>query len=153
MGNDKKYGFHKPVQRLDVHCHLGNDGSLFTAEERMELDRFLGIDHAVILPSPVQDGAEMLPGCMSSREAMETANRYPEHFSWFVNVEPDGSDRVVKVLREAKANGAKGVGEFGTKFPFDDVWVGFLSYFISAPMEPTATELLMKKAFRDWKEH
>ena len=126
MANERKYGFRRPVQRLDIHCHLGNDGSLFTPEERMELDRFLGIDRAVILPSPVQDGAEMIQGCMNSREAMETAMKYPEHFSWFVNVEPDGSDRVVRELREAKANGAKGIGEFGTKFSFDDVWVDHL---------------------------
>ena len=122
----KKFGFQKPVLRLDLHCHLGHEGRHFTPEERIELDRTLGISHAVILPSPVQDGARMLPDCMNSEEARCTAERYPEHFSWFVNVEPDGSDAVVKALRTAREQGAKGVGEFGTKLTFDDPWVDHL---------------------------
>ena len=127
MQETKKYGFHKPVLRLDLHCHLSLlGGRLFTPEERIGLDKILGIDHAVILPSPVQDGANMLPDCMDSEEARLTAEKYPEHFSWFVNVEPDGSDAVVKKLKTAKAQGAKGVGEFGTKLTFDDPWVDHL---------------------------
>ena len=127
MEEKRKYGFKRPVERLDIHCHLGRPGgSLFSAEERMAVDKVLGISHAVILPSPVQDGTNMLPDCMDSEEARAAAEKYPERFSWFVNVEPDGSDEVVRKLKEAKASGAKGVGEFGTKLTFDDPWVDHL---------------------------
>ncbi|MBO7530778.1 MAG: amidohydrolase family protein [Lachnospiraceae bacterium] len=123
MEPEKKYGFHPPVLRLDVHCHLGKHGAGIPVKERMELDRLLGIDHCVILPSPVQDGTNILHGCMGSEEARKTAEKYPEHFSWFVNAEPDGTDAVRKKLTSAKEAGAKGVGEFGTKLRFDDAWV------------------------------
>ena len=126
MEEKRKYGFKRPVERLDIHCHLGAGTSLFSPEERIELDKVLGIAHAVILPSPVQDGVNMMPDSVGSEEARKTAEWFPKHFSWFVNVEPDGTDRVVKVLKEAKAAGARGVGEFGTKLEFSDPWVDHL---------------------------
>ena len=119
--------FEKPVLRWDVHCHLSADGSgCFTPDERRTLDRLLGIDHCTILPAPVGSSQTLLPGVMDSVQARETAMRDPEHFSWFCNVEPDGTERTRKALEQAKKDGALGVGEFGPMLPFDDPRVDHL---------------------------
>ena len=126
----KKYGFHKPVLRTDLHVHLGlevnNQGNI-TLEERLELDRFLGIERGVILPYPVNEGQDPTSfGVMDTQMAREAARRHPEHFLWFCNVEPDGTEKTRKALEEYKSQGARGVGEFGTKLPFDDPRVDHL---------------------------
>lgn len=93
----------------------------------MALDRVLGIARCVILPAPINQGSTAaLPDVMNSEEAREICRRYPEHFSWFCNVEPDGTDKTLAALTQAKACGALGVGEFGTLLPFDDSRVDHL---------------------------
>ena len=127
MEKPKYRPFSKPVKRLDVHCHLGDGVHCFTPEQRIELDRVLGIDHCVILPAPINNGSTgSLPGVLGTEEAREVSAKYPEHFSWFCNIEPDGTERTYETLKQYKADGAVGVGEFGTLLRFDDPKVDHL---------------------------
>ncbi len=121
MEQPKYRPFSKPVPRLDVHCHLGDGIGCFTPAQRLELDRVLGISHCVILPAPINQGSTAaLPGVLNTEEAREVCRSHPEHFSWFCNVEPDGTECTYETLARYKAEGAVGVGEFGTLLPFDD---------------------------------
>ena len=58
MSAPKYRPFQKPVLRLDVHCHLGQGKGCFSPEERMALDRVLGIARCVITEDAVRGGAE-----------------------------------------------------------------------------------------------
>lgn len=124
MGEEQKRGFHRPVLKVDLHAHLGLEGNAqghFTAKERLVFDRFLGIGRAVILPYPIGGAEGAGPsGIMSTAEARETARQYPEHFSWFCNVCPDGTRETTARLEAYRAQGALGVGELGSMLPFDD---------------------------------
>lgn len=128
-GNSKRWGFRKPVLRLDIHTHLGelgNPGGCLTVEERIAVDAMLGIDHSVILPYPVNPGDPNSEGMFTTEKAQAVAEKYPGHFSWFCNIAPDGTEQTAEKLREYKAAGALGVGEFGTLLPFDDPKVDHL---------------------------
>ena len=121
MAAPKYKPFQKPVPKLDVHCHLGTGAGCFSPEERIALDETLGIAHSVILPAPINQGSTgALPDVLDTAQAREVSRRWPEHFSWFCNVEPDGTDRTYDTLAQYQAEGAVGVGEFGTLLPFDD---------------------------------
>lgn len=121
MNNQKKY-FEKPVKRLDIHVHLGEDGNAkkcFTAKERIIFDEIMGIDHCVILPYPLGNEDDKAEGVLDTAGAIEVVEKYPEHFSFFCNIDPNEED-VESKLKEYKYKGALGLGEFGTKIPFDD---------------------------------
>ncbi len=127
MDQPKYRPFSKPVQRLDVHCHLGDGTGCFTPEARIALDEVLGIGRCVILPAPINHGSTgALPGVLNTAQARAVCRRYPDHFSWFCNVEPDGTERTLDALAQYKAEGAVGVGEFGTLLRFDDPKVDHL---------------------------
>ena len=128
MEKPKYRKFRRPVQRIDVHCHLGNGANCISSEERMAVDKVLGVDHCVILPGPINGEQNILPGTVDTAQARELAQRFPDRFSWFCNVEPDGTEKTRTILGEAKKNGALGVGEFGTLLPFDDPRVDHLLF-------------------------
>lgn len=117
-------GFHKPCKRIDIHAHLadpGNAMNIFTAEERISFDRFYDADHCVLLPRAESvPGSPSVPPIITSEQACEISNLYPDHFSWFCNVNPDGTDATFKTLETYKHMGAKGVGEFMHTLRFDD---------------------------------
>ena len=118
--------FTKPCKKIDIHTHLGmpeNTRGIFTAEERIEFDKVMGIEKCVILPITGQVkniSNNMTKGVLSSADAFEIASRYPDHFSWFCNIVPDGTNTTYKQLKQYKEAGAKGVGEFGILLRFDD---------------------------------
>ncbi|MBP3521665.1 MAG: amidohydrolase family protein, partial [Oscillospiraceae bacterium] len=125
MANRARSGFVEfPCKKLDVHTHLAtmkNERGMFTAEERMEFDRFYGVDKCVLLPAGASiPGVPAMPGMMTSEDACEISRKYPEHFTWFCNVNPDGTEATCEQLRRYKELGAKGVGEFGGLKRFDD---------------------------------
>ena len=122
-------GFSKPVKKIDVHTHLAKEENamgLFTAEERIEFDKVMGIDKCVILPfagrMPVSAGTQVPPstGLLTPEDACEVAARHPDHFAWFCNVFPEGTDATYAQLKKYKEMGACGVGEFGSLQRFDD---------------------------------
>lgn len=123
MNINKKQAFHLPLYKVDVHAHLGQDGNehnLFSAQERLAFDRFLGIGHAVVLPYPTRGGqaaAEEME--MATAQARQAAQRVPEYFSWFCSVYPDGTRRTRARLEAYRSQGAVGVGELGFMLSFD----------------------------------
>ena len=113
-----------PCKKLDVHVHLGvgpNPMNIFTAEERIKFDRFFGVDKCVLLPM-AGNSKDMpgVPGMMSPEDARDICEKYPDHFVWFCNVAPDGTDATYETLKRYKEMGARGVGEFGGLKRFDD---------------------------------
>lgn len=119
-------GFTKPCKKIDVYTHLAkgeNAMGMFTAEDRIEFDKVLGIEKCVILPfAGRMPGAPMTNtnGLLTPEDACEVAQKYPDHFAWFCNVLPDGTDATYQQLKKYKEMGARGVGEFGTLQRFDD---------------------------------
>lgn len=113
-----------PCKKLDVHVHLGmgeNAMNMFNAESRLEFDKFYGVDKCVLLPM-VGNSPDMpkIPGMMTPEDARDICAKYPDHFAWFCNVTPDGTDATYETLKRYKEMGAKGVGEFGGLRRFDD---------------------------------
>lgn len=126
--SQRKY-FEKPVKRFDIHVHLGelnNGKGCFTAEERLAFDELFGIDYSVILPYPVGNPKDDPMGVLDTEGALKVVETYPEHFGFFVNVLPTGTEETFNQLKEYKEKGALGVGEFGTLYPFDDERVDHL---------------------------
>lgn len=124
-----KYKFTKPVQRIDIHVHLGKEGNsidCFTAEERLDYDKKAGIAHSVILPYPTGNKEDTTEGVLTSEEALEVCKKYPDHFSCFCNVDLEDKNTIESQVKKYKEAGALGVGEFGTKLPFDDERVEIL---------------------------
>ncbi len=119
-------GFTKPCKKIDVHTHLAkgaNAMGMFDPEARIEFDKVLGIDKCVILPfAGRMPGAPMADanGLLTPEDACEVAAKYPDHFAWFCNIFPDGTDATYQQLKKYKEMGACGVGEFGTLQRFDD---------------------------------
>lgn len=121
--NKQKYKFEKPVKRFDMHVHLSKDGNKegrITVSQRLVLDEILGIEKGVILPYPEGGNLENTGDVFHSEEACQAALEHPDHFYWFGNVHPDGSEKTREKIIEYKDKGAKGVGEFGSLIPFDD---------------------------------
>ena len=120
MDKPKYRPFRKPVQRLDVHCHLGDGVNCFDPAQRLALDRVLGTDRCIVLPAPTQEGQSLLLGTLDNEQVKMVCKQYPEHFSRFCNVEPDGTEQTFALLQREKEQGAIGVGEYGTPLRFDD---------------------------------
>lgn len=111
-----------PCQKLDVHVHVAtceNPMGMFTVEERIEFDKFYGVDKCVLLTMEAPAGMSV-PGMLTPEEAAKIVAEHPDHFVWFCNVNPDGTDATMEKLRKYKEMGAKGVGEFATLKRFDD---------------------------------
>lgn len=121
--------FKKPCKKIDVHCHLSKPGTTgvgFTAEKRIDFDRFMDIEKCVILPtntgiapSPVLPQA-MLEAMLTSEEAYQIAQQYPQKFAWFCNVNPEKSHETYEQLLRYKKMGASGAGEMVAVKWFDD---------------------------------
>lgn len=112
-----------PCKKLDVHVHLAvetNPMKMFTALERMEFDKFYGVDKGVLLPMADSSGTPSMPGMMRPDDAYRICEQYPEHYVWMCNVKPDGTRATYDRLKQYKEMGAKGVGEFAELRRFDD---------------------------------
>lgn len=113
-----------PCRKLDAHVHLStgaNPMGCFNAEERMEFDKFFGVDKCVLLPMAGSDpNIPSAPGMMTSEDACRICQKYPDHFVWFCNVNPDGTDVTYQKLKKYKEMGAKGLGECFYLKRFDD---------------------------------
>jgi predicted TIM-barrel fold metal-dependent hydrolase len=104
--------------KIDLHTHLGR----ISAEDRVRANQLLGISKCMILPGAPdrapRAGMNFKP--FTPDMAYEVVQKYPEYYSWFCNVTPDGTDNTYKTLAKYKEMGAKGVGEMGTRYRFDD---------------------------------
>lgn len=117
---------------IDAHMHLpdrANTLNRLTPEERIEVDKVLGIKKCVALSyadnNPVDIGISTA-GIASPEDTAEVAAKYPDHFTWFCNVYPDGTDKTYNRLEAYKKMGCKGMGEFISLFRFSDPLVQHL---------------------------
>lgn len=112
-----------PCKKIDIHTHLSPAGGAMTAEQRLEINRRLGIGHSVILPASAGIAMTKQPfktAVMGNDIARGICLQYPGAFSWFCNICPDGTGRTYRLLRQYREQGACGVGEFASQLPFDD---------------------------------
>lgn len=131
----KKYTFQPGAElplMIDAHMHLpGRSNPLhrLSPEERIRVDKYLGIKKCVALSyadnNPVDIGIPAA-GIASPEETAEICGKYPDHFVWFCNVYPDGTDKTYNRLEAYKKMGAKGMGEFISCFRFRDPLVQHL---------------------------
>lgn len=101
--------------RVDIHTHL-LPGRL-DAEQRMEANAYLGVSHCIVLSTPAGSTSSMMS--FPPEQAYSVAQQFPQTFSWWCNVVPDGTDKTYHQLLRYKEMGAKGVGEFAVGIEFD----------------------------------
>lgn len=129
------------IKRIDIHSHITAfpeyapdckwQGRFCSAEEMIEIYDKLNIEKGVILPISAAEG-QMTP--MTSESAKFVADKYPDRFLWFCNIDPralsngDKTD-LSPLFKHYKKLGAKGVGEVTCQLYFDDPLVdNMLSY-------------------------
>ena len=118
------------MKKIDLHVHTRSpkgpltspNGTYCTPEELMEIYESYGIEHAVILPG-VNPECAVIPQSMAEVEAI--CAKYPEHFSWFMNLDPrsltnSAESDFTYLLQYYLARGAKGLGEICANLYFDD---------------------------------
>ena len=131
----------KEIKKIDIHAHAtmypgaapkhyASGYSLCSAEEVIGFYDKLGIEKGVLLPlvSP-----EDQPEPVTSNECRVMAERHPDRFIWFCNVDPRTGFNSPKgdlsyYLGHYKALGAKGVGELTANLPADDPLMDNLFY-------------------------
>lgn len=118
------------VKKIDIHVHTsesmwpsGNPGARYaTPDELIHMYDTLGIEKGVLLPMILN---EYYLQITSNYEIKRIADKYPERFTWFCNIDPrqghnsQDSD-FTQYIAVCKANGAKGVGEICSNLYFDD---------------------------------
>lgn len=121
------------VKKIDLHVHtreivgpfrslVRENDTYCTPEQLLEKYEEYGIERGVILPG-INPECAVHP--QSLDEVMAICEKYPEHFSWFMNIDPrsvnnsENSD-FTYLLEYYKARGAKGLGEICANLYFDD---------------------------------
>ncbi len=118
------------VKKIDMHAHAVSShgyphprGDFWPMpEELLVMYEKIGIERAVLMPLIT---TEFYFEPTTNREIMAMAERYPDSFSWFCNIDPRQGSHSPKtnftpVLEHYKALGAKGVGEVCANLHFDD---------------------------------
>lgn len=123
----------KEVKKIDVHAHatafreyypphFAGSQQFVSAEHVIEFYDKLGVDKGILLPITSPEG-QASP--MPSENCKYLADKYPDRFYWFCNVDPrafpntkDGN--LAHLIRHYKSIGAKGVGELTCHIPADD---------------------------------
>ena len=119
------------VSKIDMHVHLcdyrqipryGRTDTYCTTEEILEMYKYLGIERGVILPSLNPEGNL---GVQSLYDVEQMVLKDPDHFSWFVNIDPRSMSNSPEadlsyMINYYKERGAKGVGEICANLYFDD---------------------------------
>ena len=119
-----------PVKKIDLHVHTSESGwysttpdsRYATPEEIIAMDDKTGVERGVLMPEISVECGFVIS---SNYEIWQVAEKYPDRFSWFCNVDPrQGSNSPYTDfrphLRQLMSFGAKGVGEMSTNLPFDD---------------------------------
>ncbi len=122
------------IMKIDIHAHalafpqwtptdMVGGNRLLSAEELIEMYNRLDIERGVLLPIVSPEGQ---CATISNEESIYVAEKYPERFSWFCNVDPramdnvGGSANLSHLLEHYKKFGAKGVGEITANIYVDD---------------------------------
>ncbi len=122
----------KQLKKIDIHAHATAHPDLFppysngqrfvSAEELIEFYDRLGIEKGVLLPIISPEGQQTQ---FTTEDCKLIADRYPERFAWFCNVDPrasanNGAAPLSDILMFYKEKGAKGVGEITAQLWADD---------------------------------
>ncbi|NCO34945.1 MAG: hypothetical protein AUJ92_02825 [Armatimonadetes bacterium CG2_30_59_28] len=115
---------------IDIHVHTrifpeprrGAGGCFATPEELMEILQPRGVVRAVILPIVSPEAQQTI---QSVGEAVAIAEKYPDFFVPFMNIDPrqltNSSEADLSYLMNFhKDSGCKGIGEITASLPFDD---------------------------------
>ena len=120
------------MKKIDIHCHVlafpeytpprPNGGKILSAEQQIREHEKLDVEYGVLLPS---GGMEAQWHLISTESAMYIADRHPDHFVWFCNVDPRAGNYNAKtdlgyLLNYYKERGAKGLGELMAPINADD---------------------------------
>ncbi len=125
----------KNIKKIDVHAHAtlfpeyyppskeNDPNSVFiSAEQLIDFYDRLGIEKGILLPITSCE-AQMSP--LTSESCKYMADKYPDRFYWFCNVDPRAykdtpNANLSHLLMHYKALGAKGVGEITAHIDADD---------------------------------
>ena len=131
----------KKVKKIDVHAHVtpfpeyappneyaGN--RLISPEEVIAFYDELGVEKGVLLPLT---SSEYNFEQITSGDCKYVADKYPDRFLWFCNIDPRGMGYtpdadLSKLLEHYKSLGAKGLGELTANLPADDPLMDNLFY-------------------------
>ena len=118
------------VKKIDIHSHTvperdfwREDGStLALPEELIEIYDQIGVDKAVLLPLLKIEQSHDLN---SNREIRHVAEKYPDRFYWFCDIDPrqlknSPESDFTDMINYYKSIGAKGIGELQANIYFDD---------------------------------
>ena len=121
------------LKKIDIHAHItmfapwipmhrGTDQRILSPEELISMYDELGIERGVLLPIISPEGQPLL---ISNESCIWAAQKYPERFSWFCNVDPRALDNYAQedlsyLLQHYKKLGAKGIGELTSNLYIDD---------------------------------
>ena len=120
------------LKKIDIHVHtrypLGpprsskENDNYCTPEQLIEKQAEYGIERSVILPGA---NPECTTCSQSLEEVIAICEKYPDNFSWFMNIDPravrNSPDSDFKpFLNYYKERGAKGLGEICANLYFDD---------------------------------
>lgn len=119
------------MKKIDIHCHATafpdyqpgwKNGLRFLSDtEQLEVLDKLNVEKGVLLPIIAPDAQWMT---MSNQEAKLLADKYPDRFVWFCNVDPrqagysENAD-LEFLINRYKDMGAKGLGELTTPLDAD----------------------------------
>jgi len=124
----------KNFKKIDLHAHVApfpqwsplyynRDYRVISAEELMAAYDTLDIERGVLLPIVSPEGTHVI---YSNEWCIYIAEKYPDRFSWFCNVDPRGINNDAGtsdfsyLLEHYKKFGAKGVGEMTSNLYVDD---------------------------------
>ena len=124
----------KTIKKIDIHAHIvafpqwtpahpGSGYRMLSTEELIKMYDELDIERGVLLPIVSPEGQ---PVTMSNEGCIYAAEKYPDRFSWFCNVDPRalenkaGVPNLSYLLEHYKKLGAKGLGELTSNLYTDD---------------------------------
>lgn len=120
------------IKKIDIHAHVTAfpqytppfrwGGRFCSAEEVLEKYDEINVEMGVLLPISAAEG-QLTP--MTSEAIKYTADKYPDRFMWFCNVDPRAMDNnnntdFGDILSFYKNLGAKGIGEITCQIYGDD---------------------------------
>ncbi len=122
------------IKKIDIHAHATafpqwtpkhhiNLEPMISAEDLINIYDKVNIEKGVLLPI-VSPEAQVLQN-MSNENCKMLADKYPDRFIWFCNIDPRSMDNSAKcnlgyLIEYYKTLGAKGVGELTSNLYVDD---------------------------------
>lgn len=143
------------MKKIDVHAHTSMWGDslpsfntpLATPEQIIERYKELNIEKGFIMPLLSPEARNFV---QSNEEIEFVANKYPDSFYYFCNIDPrmcknSSESDLSKLLEHYKQRGAKGVGEVTANMYIDEPLMENLFYHCEAADMPVTIHMAPKK--------